>query len=75
MFRSIWTSSCVSKQILETLVLTSMYVYTVENFTLFYAPMYCTFVTYNSDCVSISRMEYTGVSYSVLGCVLTRSAG
>jgi hypothetical protein len=30
----------------------------IPNFTLFYAPMCCTSVTRNSNCVSISPVEY-----------------
>jgi hypothetical protein len=53
----------------KTVALLSMY--TIPNYTLFYAPMCCcAFATCNNNCVSISCMEYVGVSYSVAGSVL-----
>jgi hypothetical protein len=48
---------------------------TIPNFILSCAPNQYTSVTCNSNCVSFSRMEYIGVSYNVVGCVLLMLGG
>jgi hypothetical protein len=68
MFRPIWASSGTSKLILESVAVPSMN--TIPNFTFFNAPILLTSVTCNSNCVSISRMEYIGVSYNAVGWIL-----
>jgi hypothetical protein len=70
MFRQTWSLSGASKLMLETAALTLMN--TIPNYILFHVPMCC---CTNSNCVSITRMEYFGVSYSVVGCALIFSAG
>jgi hypothetical protein len=43
---------------------------------LVYAPMCCCVsVTCSGNCASVSRIKYIIVSYNVVGCVLTCSAG
>jgi hypothetical protein len=72
-FRSIWSSSNTSKISVKTVALRSMN--TIPKYTLVYAPCCCTSITCNSNCISTSRMECIGVSYTVAKCVLSFSAG
>jgi hypothetical protein len=71
MFRLTWPSFGAMKIAVETATLSSLTpMNTVD------VPACCyTSVTWTSNCVSASRMEYICVSHNVPGCLLTFSVG
>lgn len=70
MLPPIWSSSDASKIAVDTATLSS-----VTSLNTFYVPTCCMSVTCNNNCVSVSRMEYVGVSHNALRCVLPFTAG
>jgi hypothetical protein len=74
MSRPIWSPSGASKIAVQNWC-TSFSKYNSKVHPRLWPMCCCTSVTCNGNSVSISRMEYIGVSDNVVGCILTCSAG